>query len=240
MAYPQQFGLPQILLAVVAICGVLTLLSSVVALRRATHSNDYAARMARSRGYVGSRLTQRRRLRFKPARAVSGLVLLVVSVLMLWFVTLVQTYLGLTGEVKAAHVSATQVSNSPHTLSVDLTLYDDNGNKQARQTYQVEGDMWVLQADIVELNHWVNVVGVHSGYKVTRLFGERLDGVSPTQHHILLNGGDGSFFADMRDRKWWTRPFVRSAYGNAVIAAPGDFDVFISQDAIKARPSQGS
>ena len=158
---------------------------------------------------------------------------------MLWFATLVQTYLGLTGEIKAAHVVATPVSNAPHSLSVDLTLYDDKGNTQTRQTYQVEGDMWALQADIVELNHWVNVLGVHSGYKVTRLFGERLDGVSPTQHQILLNGGDGSFFADMRDGKWWTKPFIRSAYGNAVISAPGEFDVYVSQDAIKARPSRG-
>jgi hypothetical protein len=79
---------------------------------------------------------------------------------------------------------------------------------------------------------------VHSGYKVTRLFGERLDGVSPAQHQIFLNGGDGAFFADMTHRTWWSRPFVRSAYGNAVIAVPGSFDVYISQDAIKTRPSR--
>jgi hypothetical protein len=229
MAFPQQFGLPQILLAVVAVFALLTLLSSVVALRRVKRSNDYA----------GAGAPRRSRLQLRPGRAVSGLVLLVVSLLMLWFVTLVQTYLGLTGEVKAAHVTATSISDAEHSLAVDLTLYDDKGNTQSRKTYQVEGDMWVLQADIVELNHWVNVLGVHSGYKVTRLFGERVDGVSPTQHQILLNGGDGSFFADMREGKWWTKPFVRSAYGNAVIAAPGEFDVYVSQDAIKARPSHG-
>jgi hypothetical protein len=55
----------------------------------------------------------------------------------------------------------------------------------------------------------------------------------------MLNSGDGSFFADMREGTWWTKPFVRSAYGNAVISAPGEFDVFVSQDAIKARPSGG-
>jgi hypothetical protein len=228
MAYPQQFGLPQILLAVLAVCALLLLLSSVLRLRRGQRFAHYAAPA-----------TRQRRLRLRPVRAISGLALLVVSVLMLWFVTLVQTYLGLTGEVKAAHVVATPVSDTQHSINVDLTLYDEKGNTQSRQTYQVEGDMWVLQADIVELNHWVNVLGVHSGYKVTRLFGERVDGVSPTQHQILLNGGDGSFFADIRDHKWWSKPFVRSAYGNAVISAPGAFDVYVSQDAIKARPSNG-
>ncbi|MFZ1177003.1 MAG: hypothetical protein WAO15_12210 [Mycobacterium sp.] len=229
MTYPHQFGVLQIVLAGITIGAVVMLLSSVVGRRRMVQSSDSSAASA-PRGL---------RLRFRPGRAVSGVALLVVSLLMLWFATLVQTYLGLTGEVKAAHVLATPVSNAMHTLNVDLTLYDDEGNTYSHQTYQVEGDMWVLQADIVELHHWVNVLGMHSGYKVTRLFGERLDGVSPTQHQILLNGGDGSFFADMRGGKWWTKPFVRSAYGNAVISAPGEFDVYISQDAIKARASNG-
>lgn len=70
-------------------------------------------------------------------------------------------------------------------------------------------------------------------------FHVRRHGVSPTQHQIMLNGGDGDFFDNMRGGKWWTKPFVRAAYGNAVIAAPGAFDVYISQDAIKARASDG-
>ncbi|CAM4235453.1 hypothetical protein MB901379_01366 [Mycobacterium basiliense] len=229
MTYPHQFGLAQIVLAGVAIAAVVMLLSSVVGRRQKVHSGDGSPEST-ARG---------RRLRLRPGRAVTGVTLLVVSILVLWFATVVQTYLGLTGEVKAAHVLATPVSNSAHELTVDLTLYDDDGKAYSRHTYQVEGDLWVLQADIVELHHWVNVLGMHSGYKVTRLFGERLDGVSPTQHQIFLNGGDGDFFADMRGGKWWTRPFVRSAYGNAVISAPGEFDVYISQDAIKARASNG-
>jgi len=227
--YPLQFGLPQLVLAVLAVGAVLLLISSLVRLRR----------VRASAGDAAVRASWRDRLQFRPGRAVGGLALLIVSLLLLWFVTLVQTYLGLTGEVKAAHVVATPISNAAHRLDVALTLYDEDGHAQTPHSYDVEGDMWVLQADIVELNHWVNVLGVHSGYKVTRLFGERLDGVSPTQHQIMLNGGDGSFFADMRDRAWWTKPFVRSAYGNAVISAPGEFDVYVSQDAIKARPSHG-
>lgn len=229
MTYPHQFGVPQIVLAGVAVAAVVMLVSSVVGRRQTVKSSDGSAESAR-RGL---------RLRVRPGRAVTGVVVLVVSILMLWFATLVQTYLGLTGEVKAAHVLATPVSDATHRLNVDLTLYDDDGNAYAHQTYQVEGDLWVLQANIVELHHWVNILGVHSGYQVTRLFGERLDGVSPAQRHILLNGGDASFFADMRGGTWWTKPFVRSAYGNAVISAPGEFDVYISQDAIKARTSGG-
>ena len=155
MTYPQHFGSLQIVLAALAVGAVVLLLSSVVG-RRGVRRSSYA---------LATQAPRRRRLRIRPGRAISGVALLIVSILVLWFVTLVQTYLGLTGEVKAAHVAATPISNAPHTLDVDLTLYDDKGNTQTRQTYEIEGDMWVLQADIVELHHWVNVLGVHSGYK---------------------------------------------------------------------------
>lgn len=225
MSFPEQFGLPQILLIIIAVVALALLVTSLVELRRVVDED-----------LPGRRRKLRMRPRIRAGRGMSGVALLLAAVFLLWIVALVQTYLGLTGEVKAAHVVATPISNAPHSLSVDLTLYDDKGRTKSHETYQVEGDTWLLQADIVELNHWVNVIGVHSGYKVTRLFGERTDGVSPTQHQILLNGGDGSFFTQMKNGTWWTKPFVRSAYGNAVIASPGEFDVFISQDAIKTRP----
>jgi len=230
MTYPVQFGLPQIVISVVGVLALLMLVTAVVELRVVERVED-------DLGNVTRRRRVRMRPRLRAGRGTSGVVLLVISIFLIFITALIQTYLGLTGEVRAAHVKVTQFSNMPHSLSVDLTLYDDKGHVQSDQTYQVEGDMWVLQADIVELDHWVNVLGFHSGYKVTRLFGERQDGVSPAQHQTMLNGGDGSFFDDMRSGAWWTKPFVRSAYGNAVIATPGDYDVYISQDAIKTRPA---
>lgn len=237
MTFPLQFGLPQVLLLVLVLFAVLLLLSSVVEMRPVAPMVSGSNGWRHRHRVVQSARRVRLRRPIRLGRGVGGVFTLVLALFLLWIVALIQTYLGLTGEVKAAHVVATPISNVPHTLSVELTLYDEKGRTESRQTYQVEGDNWVLQADIVELKHWVNVVGVHSGYKVSRLFGERLDGVSPAQHHIFINGGDGDFFQQMRDGNWWTKPFVRSAYGNAAIATPGEFDVYISQDAIKPRPA---
>ena len=36
--------------------------------------------------------------------------------------------------------------------------------------------MFALQSNIVELEPWVNALGFHSGYKLSRLYGQRLDG----------------------------------------------------------------
>ncbi|GGK43302.1 hypothetical protein GCM10011591_13710 [Nocardia camponoti] len=168
------------------------------------------------------------------ARGIPGVVIAFVAVVLLWIATLLQTYLGLTGEIKAAHVVAKPVAGQQHLLDLGLTLFTDDG--PVRSVHRVEGDIWALQANIVELEPWVNALGFHSGYKVSRLFGQRLDGKAVAQDHIFLNGSDADFFQSMNERRWYTAPFVRSAYGNAVVASPGTYDVFVSRDAIKVRP----
>ncbi|WP_039824491.1 hypothetical protein [Nocardia testacea] len=210
MSYPVDFGVLQAGSILAIILGVALLVSALFALRK-------------------------RGPRALIARGAGGALLLVAAVLVLWIATLVQTYLGLTGEVRAAHVVVAPVSGAEHQLEVQLTLFDTDGGTTQRSTHRVEGDMWVLQAQLVELEPWVNALGFHSGYKVSRLYGQRLDGVATRQNHIFLNGGDRDFFEDMSENRWFTSPFVRSAYGNAVIATPGEYDVFISRDAIKTR-----
>ncbi|MFI9505404.1 hypothetical protein [Nocardia sp. NPDC052566] len=210
MNFPVEFGFVQIGLILLIVVALVLLVSALFMVRK-----------------VG--------LRVLIGRGASGLVLLLAAVVLLWVATLMQTFLGLTGEIKAAHVVATPVAGQEHKITVDLTLYGDDDHPDQRKTYEVEGDMWVLQANIVELEPWVNALGFHSGYKVSRLYGQRLDGVATKQNQIFLNGDDQDFFTDMRAGKWFTQPFVRSAYGNAVIAMPGDYDVYISRDAIKTR-----
>ncbi|WP_280305734.1 hypothetical protein [Nocardia neocaledoniensis] len=213
MSFPVTFGLAQIGLLLLIALALALLVAAVLAARR------------------------RRGPKAIAARGLPGLALLLVAVLLLWIATLLQTYLGLTGEIKAAHVIAKPVAGQDTQLDIELTLFGEDGAPETTSTHRVEGNLWVLQANIVELHPWVNALGFHSGYKITRLYGQRLDGKSPTQDHLFLNGGDRDFFEDMNSGTWYTSPFVKSAYGNAVIATPGEFDVLISRDAIKVRQS---
>ena len=208
MSFPVSFGFAQAGLLVLIVLAVALLFLAVTSRRRG------------AKAVLG--------------RAVPGLALLVVAVVLLWIATLLQTYLGLTGEIKAAHVVAKPVAGQPHHLDLELTQFDEDGTVH-RSTHRIVGDQWTLQANIVELEPWVNALGFHSGYKISRLYGQRTDGKATNQDHVLLNGGDRDFFEDMNEDRWYTSPFVRSAYGNAVIATPGEYDVFISRDAIKVR-----
>ena len=155
---------------------------------------------------------------------------------------MVQSYLGLTGDIKVARVRATHFANAPHQMSVELIQYDKDGHQTSDQTYALNGDEWMLQGDIIKFPTWVNVLGIHSGYKLTRLEG-RFDDPnleSKSQHVVItLNGGDDNFFQTMHAQRGWISPFVDATYGNAVfVPADGTYDVFVSQTGLFARPAK--
>jgi hypothetical protein len=166
-------------------------------------------------------------------------VLLVVAVSLLWTTFLVQTYLGLTGDIKVAQVRAHVLQNSSHEMSVELMLYDNNGHQTSDQFYSVLGDEWMLQADFIKFPTWMNVIGFHSGYKLTRLEGLYQDRnlESNAKHTVVdLNGGEDNFFKTMRDQKFWFSPFVEAYYGNAAFEpADGVYDVYASQTGLYAK-----
>lgn len=231
MNFPLQVGWPQVCLLLIAAIGIALLISSVLSLgRRRMHTYKDEDGVVRTHS--------RRHFRF--GRGLGGILLLVVAILLLWVSTLVQSYLGLTGEIKVAHVHATSIANAPHQMSVDVTLYDGNGHVASDNSYLVQGDEWMVQGDIVKFPAWLNVVGLHSGYKLTRLEG-RFDDPNmerTAQHTVVeLNGGDDNFFKTTHTQKAWFGPFVDAAYGNAVFQAGGTFDVFATQDALIARPT---
>jgi hypothetical protein len=182
----------------------------------------------------------------KPTRpgigiSILSLLLIMFALLLLWATFTVQTYLGLTGEVKVAHIHASAVANAAHQISVELTLYDGNNHTTSDTTYLLQGDQWMLQGDILKIVSWLDILGLHSGYKLTRLEGRYNDiNLEENAHHtaIALNGGDDTFFKIAYTQRSWLHPFIDAAYGNAVFQTTGSFDIFATQDALIARQTQ--
>ena len=81
------------------------------------------------RDEAGEHVYHRPRRHFRWGRGLGGIILLVLSLSLLWTAFVVQTYLGLTGDVQVARVHATSVANMPHTMFVDLILYDKGGHQ---------------------------------------------------------------------------------------------------------------
>lgn len=236
MNIPIILSLPQIILFIIGLVGLVLFISMITGL-------IIGERVEREEFDEDDRLRPRKymRRRFKLGRGVLGILLLVLAASLLWATFLVESYLGLTGEIKVAHVRATAIANVAHQMSVEVILYDKDGHASAANTYLIQGDEWMLQGDIVKFPAWLNIIGLHAGYKLTRLEG-RFDDPNLERNNthsvIELNGGDDNFFKTTYAQKQWFSWFVDASYGSAVFQAPGTFDVFATQDALIARPTR--
>ncbi len=235
MTIPFQFGLPQIILFIIGLVGIWLFITAALALIRGNEMRDH--KYVDQEGNV--QIRRHRHLRWKSG--IGGVLLLAIAVSLLWLTFLVQTYLGLTGDIKVAQIRAT-TTNLPHVMSVELVLYDQNGKTTSDKTYFVEGDEWMLQGDILKFPGWMNVLGFHSGFKLTRMEGRYDDPqMESTAHHtvIVLNGGDDGFFTTAQNQAW-TSPFVDSAYGSSTFLKPDShvYNIFVSQDALHPEPAR--
>src|SRR5437660_11807109 len=125
MNFPIQFGLPQFVLLLIAVGGLVLFVHAGHSLIRGEKHYGRMNAEEKEIYYRHGRLPRRRRLRL--SRGLGGVLLLALAVSLLWMTFLIQAYLGLTGGIRVAHVKATPVANSPQGLpmmSVDLTMYD--------------------------------------------------------------------------------------------------------------------
>jgi len=237
MHIPFQFGLPQIVLIIIGLVGLWLFIIAALELIRGHEIHERKEEEDKAKyGFVRRRF--RRRVRW--GRGLGGILMIAIAISLLWLTFLVQSYLGLTGEIKVAQVRAATFINAPHELTVELILYDDNGNVASDNHYLVMGDEWMLQGDIVKFPTWANILGLHTGYKLTRFEG-RYDDINmerTAQHFAIeLNGGDDGFFQAVNTHPTWYGWLAEASYGNAVFQGKGNFNVFATQDALIAKPA---
>lgn len=242
MTIPFVIGWPQVFLFIIALVGIFLLINAFVGLRRGRWYGDKHENEDDERKFGRHRLRRLSRFRLRWGRLLGGVFLVFFAISLLWLSLLIQTYLGLTSDIKVARVRATAVANVPHLMSVDLTLYDQNGKQTSEQTYIINGDEWMLQGDIIKFPPWLNIFGLHSGYKLTRLEGRYDDpNLEANSHHVVvvLNGGDDNFFKTVQEQAW-TSPVVQAAYGSGTFIQPDGktYDVFVSQTGLYAAPEK--
>src|SRR5581483_2063603 len=181
ITFPFEFGLAQFFILLIGLFGLALLVWVVLGMTRGAHDAK----------------TGLRRRRFYWGRATSGSVMLLLAIGLLYLAILLQTYLGLSSEILVARVRATSLANVPNYMSVELTLYNQHGDITHHEVDGVCGNEWELQGDIVRFPDWANILGLHTGYKLTRLEGRHDDpDQERTWYHTVLelNGGDDNFF----------------------------------------------
>jgi hypothetical protein len=236
MNFPTQIGVPQVIIAIIFIAASLLFYSFIRGILSKRPKDVEVEDEYKRRSTI--RVLRRS---FHWDRAGGSIVLALLGILLVWLLGAAQTYLMLTSRIQVAHVRATPVKNSGKPMmSVDLILYDDKGNKVSDNTYIVNGDEVFIGGDILAYQDWANILGLHSGYKLTKLEGMYSDAnLERTEQHTVevLNGGDDALF-NAAYQGGASTLLVKAAYKNGSTVPPNGkgYNICVSQDAIVPQP----
>ena len=128
-----------------------------------------------------------------------------------------QTYYSFTREEPVAKVTITPIPQEQKNL-ITLELYKPKKNHEILQ-FEVSGDQWMLEGDILKWKNYINFLGFHTRYRLTRLRGRYIrtsdELTKPTEIYSLVDREDHPIWGYLY-RHGDSLPFVSTVYGNAV------------------------
>ena len=126
-------------------------------------------------------------------------------------------------------------------LSSITIIQDEAGGEPRARRFDVAGDQWVLEGDILKWRSWLNFLGLHTRYRLTRLRSRYLqtsdEMTKPSTIHRLVENEDNPLWRHLY--KYGPRlPMVSTVYGNAVFQSSGEdvsFRVYVGTSGFIAR-----
>lgn len=107
-----------------------------------------------------------------------------------------------------------------------ITIIQDEGRGRSEvRRFDVAGDRWVLEGDILKWRNWLNFLGLHTRYRLTRLRSRYLrttEGMTkPSTIYSLVENEDSPFWKYLYQYGPGLR-IVSTVYGNAVFQSSGE------------------
>ncbi len=127
----------------------------------------------------------------------------------------------------------------PHRMSIELTIFANDGHQIYHNMYSLNGDEWRLEGDIITSPEALNFIGLFSGYKLTQLdsrYDPDASGSYATFSAMILNGDDDGFFKALYDNHI---PVVQAnkVYSNYLPADRKIYNVIVTQTGLSVEPS---
>ncbi|MCD4691413.1 MAG: hypothetical protein K8R79_00745, partial [Calditrichales bacterium] len=103
------------------------------------------------------------------------------------------------------------------TSRITLVQFYDSDSRIKGQ-FVIKGDQWMLEGDILKWDSWLNFLGLHTRYRLTRLRGRYLKTEDEVQNQATIYS-----LVEKEDNTPWQYlyrygqkfPFVSTVYGNA-------------------------
>jgi hypothetical protein len=156
------------------------------------------------------------------------LLVIAVSLTLLFLGAFIQSYTAFTRRELAATVHCTPVLGTEDVMILNLAT-----NESLQTTfihrYRLRGQQWSIEGHILKWDDWLNFIGLHTMYKLTRVRGRYLR----TEDEMNKPATVYSLVADEEDPRWrWLYeygarlPFVEAVYGNTVFTFPSETKIF--------------
>jgi len=150
-----------------------------------------------------------------------------------------QAYYTFTKEEPVAKVIITPLPQEQKNL-ISLELYGSQSTPHIRQ-FEIDGDQWVLEGDILKWKNWINFIGLHTRYRLTRIRGRYIRTTDaqtkPASIYPLVKIEDHPVWGYLYQHGS-SLPFVSTVYGNAVFQSseePCTYLVYVSTSGFLAR-----
>lgn len=150
-----------------------------------------------------------------------------VSCASLFLAAFIQSYQSFT-RVKLVAIVRCLPLEKANSMQLELTSIKA-GHIGITERFNLNGDQWAVEGDILKWNDWLNFVGMHTMFKLTRVRGRYLT----TQDEISHSPSVYSLVEDEENPNWrWLYkyghklPFVTAVYGNTVFTYPSKDNVY--------------
>ena len=134
-----------------------------------------------------------------------------------------RSYYAFTYEEPVAEVFI-QSSDAPQVSRITLKQFVPDGLEVSRH-FLIRGDQWVIEGDILKWESWLNFLGLHTRYRLTRLRGRyavtEAERRGPQTIYSLVEDENHPLWRYLY-RYGHQLPFVSTVYGNAVFQATGE------------------
>ncbi len=139
-----------------------------------------------------------------------------------------RAYQAFTYEKPVARV-VTQAGEPGGRNMLTLTQFGPAGAETIRQ-YPIKGDQWMLEGDILKWPNWLNFLGKHTRFRLTRLRGRYIQAKDELSKEAtvypLVRDEDHPLWRYLYKFGHKT-PFVSTVYGNSVFQTAGENDRFL-------------
>lgn len=156
------------------------------------------------------------------------LFLIAVSLTMLFLGAFMQSYTAFTRRELAATVRCTPVRGTLDVMLLHLAIIESPQTAFIHR-YRLRGQQWSIEGHILKWDDWLNFIGLHTMYKLTRVRGRYLR----VEDEMNMPATVYSLVVDEEDPRWrWLYeygarlPFVEAVYGNTVFTFPSDTKTF--------------